>query len=95
MQVNPFARQKEMPLRFVEEIELEEVSPIPLVRVEPAPLLCAFRRVQQEVHAARAFGVFQQGNILRRVVYAVSVFAIHLDCIAGTKLVSFLQIMVH
>lgn len=70
-----------MPLRLAEEIELEEVSPIPLVRVELAPLLRAFRRVQQEVHAARAFGVFQQGNMLRRVVvYAVSVFAIHLRC---------------
>ena len=45
-------RQKEMPLRLAEEIELEEVSPIPLVRVEPAPLLRAFRRIQQEVHAA-------------------------------------------
>ena len=48
MQVNPFARQKEMPLRLAEEIELEEVSPIPLVRVEPAPLFRAFRRVQQD-----------------------------------------------
>ena len=26
MQFNPFARQKEMPLRLAEEIELEEVS---------------------------------------------------------------------
>ena len=68
-------------IRLAEEIELEEVSPIPLVRVEPAPLLRAFRRVQPEVHAARAFGVFQQGNMLRRVVvYAVSVFAIHFRC---------------
>ena len=78
MQFNPFTCQKEIPLRLAEEIELEEVSPIPLVRIKPAPLLRAFRRVQQEVHAARAFGVFQQGNMLRRVVvYAVSVFAIH------------------
>ena len=81
MQFNPFASQKEMPLCLAEEIELEEVSAIPLVRVEPTPLLRAFRRVQQKVHAARAFGVFQQGNMLRRVVvYAVSVFAIHLRC---------------
>ena len=86
MQCNPFARQKEIPLRLAEEIELEEVSPIPLVRVEPAPLLRAFRRVQQEVHAARAFGVFQERNMLRRVVvYAVSVFAIHLYLFMATK----------
>ncbi|EEF75874.1 hypothetical protein BACCOPRO_01368 [Phocaeicola coprophilus DSM 18228 = JCM 13818] len=79
MQFYPLACQKQVPFRFVEEIELEKVGLVPFVRIEPAALFRAFRRVQQEVHATRAFGVFQQGNTLRGFVgeYAVSFFMIH------------------
>jgi site-specific recombinase XerD len=38
------------------------------------------------IEPARAFGVFQERNMLRRVVvYAVSVFAIHLYLFMATK----------
>ena len=79
MQFYPLACQKQVPFRFVEEIELEKVGLVPFVRIEPATFFRAFSRIQQKVHATRTFGIFQQRDMLCRiaVIYAVGVFASH------------------
>ena len=94
MQFYPLADKKQMPFRLTEEIEFEEVGLVAFVRIEPAALFRTLRRVQQEVHAARAFGVFQQRNMLCGFVgeYAVSLFMIHKHDVWETKVAFFLQI---
>lgn len=45
------------------KIKLEEVGLIPLVQVKPSLSFTALGGIEHEVHAACAFGIFQQRNV--------------------------------
>lgn len=46
-----------------EKIKLEEVGLVPLVQVKPTLSFITVGGIEHEVHAACAFGVFQQRNM--------------------------------
>lgn len=56
-----------------EKIKLEEVGLIPLMQVKPPLSFIAVGGIEHEVHAACAFGIFQQRNVACCLVRDISV----------------------